>query len=131
MELCLLPHPQVEVKEMGVAVARFRPGTLEHVQRANHSYRFTGEPLSVHQAYLVWIPFSLPENTVSYHSCSWGCRSHDYHMTLQAKKEESDDTISSSRFEDNEVSVLYILLPLLLPDTHCNRSCDIPYVRWS
>jgi len=61
---CLLPL-QAAVKASGVAVAGFKPGVLQHILKHNKTYQFSGKPVKVHQAYLIWLPFSLPNSEVS------------------------------------------------------------------
>ena len=49
------------MKRNNTAVVRFRPGKLEGVLKTlNSSYQFSGEAVSLTQAYLIWLPFSLP-----------------------------------------------------------------------
>ena len=37
--------------------------TVVLCSQLNSSYQLSGKSLSIRQAYLVWIPFSLPSNT--------------------------------------------------------------------
>jgi len=56
---------EAAVKASGVAVAGFKPGVLQHILKHNKTYQFSGKPVKVHQAYLIWLPFSLPNSEVS------------------------------------------------------------------
>ena len=64
-------------------------------------YLFSGEKVELHQGYLVWLPFSIPNPEVSHMTLP---RSHDcYHVMLQDHvKLERPDIVSASRFQDNE-----------------------------
>ena len=54
----------VEVKGEGMAVAEFVSGAREVLQRSDSSeMMFAGHPLELHQAYLIWMPFSLPTDS--------------------------------------------------------------------
>ena len=48
-------HVQVEVKHPSLAVVRFKPGALETILHGNATFNFLGDPLTLHQAYLVWL----------------------------------------------------------------------------
>ena len=50
------------MKRNNTAVVRFKKGKLEEVLKANSSLQqlFSGEPVNLTQAYLIWLPFSLP-----------------------------------------------------------------------
>ena len=49
------------MKRNNTAVVRFKPGKLKGILKAvNSSHQFSGEPVSLVQAYLIWLPFSLP-----------------------------------------------------------------------
>lgn len=56
----------VEVKGEGLGVAEFPRGVLPEVLQRREGLVFSGEPLQLFQAYLIWIPFSVPvESPVS------------------------------------------------------------------
>lgn len=55
---------QVDVRGNQTAVVRFHSDGLETTLASNQSYQFSGQPLHIHQAYLIWLPFSLPVSHV-------------------------------------------------------------------
>lgn len=57
---CVCVLIQAEVKANRTAVVAYRPGGAKSVL-LTIPYLFSGESVSLHQAYLVWLPFSLPE----------------------------------------------------------------------
>ena len=65
------------MKRNSTAVVRFRKGKLEQILKTNNSLNqlFSGEPVNLTQAYLIWLPFSLPASTWVYRSC-------DLHMIV-------------------------------------------------
>ena len=50
------------MKRNNTAVVRFKKGKLEDILKANGSLSqlFSGERVNITQAYLIWLPFSLP-----------------------------------------------------------------------
>lgn len=77
----------------------YKPDTSESVPETI-PYRFSGETVTLHQGFLIWLPFTLPHSKV-------GCkvhRSHDKSHDLgpQDADLERPDVVSASRFQDNE-----------------------------
>ena len=76
------------MKRNNTAVVRFRPGKLEGILKTiNSSYQFSGESVSLVQAYLIWLPFSLPAAAlVSFAILCMSCDNHvilhESHVTL-------------------------------------------------
>ena len=56
---------QAEVKANRTAVVAYRKNAES--APATLPYLFSGEPVTLHQAYLIWLPFSLPNTEVCVH----------------------------------------------------------------
>lgn len=52
----------VEVKGEGVAVAEFQSGTMSMILKSIKTRKlvFSGDPVQLVPAYLIWIPFTVP-----------------------------------------------------------------------
>lgn len=71
----MCPDVQAEVKANKTAVVGYRPDGAEPAS-LTIPYLFSGESVSLRQAYLVWLPFSLPDTEVI------GSHAMNSHMTI-------------------------------------------------
>ena len=53
------------MKANRTAIVKFKPHILEGILGRNESYLYSGVALTLFQAYIVWLPFSLPGSQVS------------------------------------------------------------------
>lgn len=60
----------MEVKANRTAVVSFKSEASESIP-VTIPYLFSGEAVSLHQGYLIWLPFSLPKTKVWLH-LGWG-----------------------------------------------------------
>lgn len=56
---------QAEVKRNRTAVVQVKSARLES-RLKEIPYQFAGEAVTIHQAFLIWLPFKLPGSEVSY-----------------------------------------------------------------
>ena len=93
----------VEVKGEGVGVAEFVSGVDDVLdQSKSEEMVFAGNPVQFHQAFLIWMPFTLP-STPGVSGLTLSLISHISHPHQEANETERvSDDISASRFEDNE-----------------------------